>query len=462
MSNLFRKVESERKEKNFDRYLSYKLNRNPFPNRPGIILNSPDDRQNGTIYIDSLRSQEFDRFNSILIPNPDNGETKAIAFLMDYASKQGRGIGKTSFLIAERNRINADWGDRQSKSQEILLSVYVSPQPGEQRKFWQICRLIIKSMIEQNLIAHAFCRLRYFYGKLPEAILTKIDQEKIFETLGSWEWINNNWPNDVAKISEYESNNAIKFQLEGEGISSDLINRVINCGISDDLFTKYYYNNISENDWKKIAANLLFENFLKVFKVAGFTKGIILFDELEKVVQYQNVQERRTFCDELRYWLIDGNNANTKSEFYSILFVIHPYLQEILNPYWSASGLERFATLGGTNAENFTIFFKPLTNEQAIPLAIAYMKASRITADPPASDIFPFTEEGLISAHKKNDGIPGKYLTFLYSAIEKAIENNWPEIGTNEIEQVSTIKFKEEDVAIETTKLQETKTKLSD
>jgi hypothetical protein len=384
---------------------------------------------------------------------------------MDYASRQGRGIGKTSFLIYERGQINSDWGDKQSHSQEVIFSVYITPPLSEQKKFWQICRFITKAFIEQDLIGLAMCRLRYFYGGLSEKILSKIETLDVFNSIGDWAWINNQYTNNKAiddneKISEFDSNYKIKNHLLAEGIDVTLVDRLVRFGFSSNDFTKFYFDGFKDTDWKKSGPTILFEDFLKFFKAAGFTKGIILFDELEKVVQYQNVQERRTFCDELRYWFIDGSNSNTKLGFYSALFVIHPYLQEILNPYWSSSGLERFGPLGGSTADDFTIFFRPIEEEDAVPLAAEYLKAFRLeeSNDP----IYPFTRKALITANINNDRVPGKYLNFLHSAIEKAIDENWSKIDIAEIEQVSAIGFKEEDITSDSHKLTETKTNLND
>src|SRR5215213_4387528 len=106
---LFRTVE-KRQQANEDRYIKYGFSRNPFPSRPGVTINGDDARENGSIYTSELREKEADQFKKILIPSHKRPESKTIAFLMDYATRQGRGIGKTAFLNYQKKSVNNDFG----------------------------------------------------------------------------------------------------------------------------------------------------------------------------------------------------------------------------------------------------------------------------------------------------------------------------------------------------------------
>jgi hypothetical protein len=431
---LIRTVQKE--ELTSNRYHKFNYSRNPFPRKPGISINSSDDRENGSIYKPDLRSAETTSFEKIIVPQ-NNAETKNICFLMDYATRVGRGIGKTSFLNYQQKRINKDLGDEITQGSEVLIAVYCSPIPSENyRKFYSFSKLIIHSMIEQKIISMAACRMRVLTGLLDERIFTGVDDTNMVETIGNIEWIRQKYSDlNIGSVSEHSLNQEVKRLLEKKGIKNKLLaDRFSRFGYNPNEFAKLFFSSLTDSDWRKEANSLLFDDLISIFELAEITKGIVLCDEIEKIIIPLNTQDRRSFCEELRYWFLDGDNKNASKSFYNILLVIHPYIQEILNPHWNAAGLERFAALGGQFAEEFTIFFKPIAIEQAIPLAIEYMKHSRLNGE---NDVIePFDDEALEYALQKSYNVPGKFLALLHLAIEKAIDENWDTITKEKIEKI--------------------------
>lgn len=426
----------QKQDSTSSRYDRFNYFRNPFPRKPGISINSSDERENGSIYKPDLRSAETISFEKIIVPQ-NNAETKNICFLMDYATRVGRGIGKTSFLNFQQKRINKDLGDEITQGSEVLLAVYCSPIPSESyRKFYSFSKLIINSMIEQRIISIAACRMRVLTGLIDERIFADVNDNNLVETIGNIEWIRQKYSElGIGAISEHSLNQEVKRVLEKKGIKNKLlVDRFSRFGYSPSEFAKLFYSSLSDSEWRKEANSLLFDDFISIFEEAQITKGIVLCDEIEKIIIPLNTQDRRSFCEELRYWFIDGDNKNASKSFYNILLVIHPYIQEILNPHWNAAGLERFAALGGQFAEEFTIFFKPIANEQAIPLAIEYMKHSRHNGDTDA--IEPFDNEALEYALQKSYNVPGKFLALLHLAIEKAVDEEWSNITKDKIEKI--------------------------
>src|SRR5258708_3211419 len=80
-----------------NRYDRFDWFRNPFPDRPYVIVDGEDPRSNGSIYADSVHAGEQRRFEELLIPTRDR-PARTMAILMDTATLKGRGIGKTAFL----------------------------------------------------------------------------------------------------------------------------------------------------------------------------------------------------------------------------------------------------------------------------------------------------------------------------------------------------------------------------
>ena len=442
-NNLFRKIEKS-KVKPTDKYAVFGFNRNPFPRLPGVIMNDPDNRQNGSIYFHELREKEDEQFENILIPTESRVETKTIAFLMDYATRRGRGIGKTAFLNYKKGQIMGDLGASLSNNTEILFAVYVAPIPNDNyRKFFSISKLILSAIVDQEVLSLAMCRLRVFTGLIHDEVLAKVTGS-INETIGDDEWLRKTYQelregegNFKGDIDIHGLNQAVKRQLDNLNIESDLATRLARFGYNSSDINKYFFDKQPEFYWKKKANELLFNDFVKIFESAGFTHGIILFEEVEKVVVPQTTSARREFCEALRYYFVDGDTSyNTQSSFYKILLTIHPYLQELLYPHWNASGLGRFAGLSDETSNDYTVYFNPIDSSAAVPLAITYLKESRLNPSQ-VNDLSPFTEDSLSLALNKALGVPGKYLAFLHSAIERAIDEDWRDIDEEKIKSLA-------------------------
>lgn len=113
---------------------------------------------------------------------------------------------------------------------------------------------------------------------------------------------------------------------------------------------------------------------------------------------------------------------------------IHPNSQELLMPHWQAAGLERFSELGGNTAKDNTVFFRPIENteEMAKKLTLIYMNEAQDERD--KTSIAPFTEDALKAIMLKAQNVPGRFLKYMYNAIEKGIENDWDIIDTPQVE----------------------------
>ena len=216
---------------------------------------------------------------------------------------------------------------------------------------------------------------------------------------------------------------------------------LIKFGASPLDFQRYYLNSISDTEWRRDEGKLLFDDLVKVLNVAGFTKGFILCDGLERMIQSQSAMERRDFAESLRYFFVDGLCENSRISFYSLLLTIHPYSQELLNPHWNAAGLDRFAPLSGGMEGDYTVYIHPLNQESAIPLAKVYLDAARISEDKKQS-IEPFTQKGLNEALTITSRVPGKFLNLLHMAIEKAISEAWNMIDVEQIRLVNEARVK--------------------
>ena len=394
---------------------------NPFPVNPSVVPYSDDIRVNGSIFLESIRQEEIKAFHEHIVNSPNQ-----IGLMMDYAAYKGRGIGKTAFLNYMKKSINKDLGDEISDGKSVIYAVYVAPSADNRnRTLSQVAHSIFTSMHKEGLFLTVFCRLRALSGLLDDVIDETITENNYEETIANDAWLCDKGI-DVSAVNSFVSKELVKAGLVDEDVSlfSGTYSR----------FTEALSINPSEFFWKREGLFFLFEKVEKLLKAAMFTNCIILLDEAEKMIQYQNFNERRAFCENLRTYFIDGNNSNAIDGFFKILLTIHPNSQELLMPHWAAAGLDRFCSLGGNTSSENTIFFKPMSNEPNMIRALAeiYLKASRINKTD--SSISPFTQEAIDYAMEKSAFIPGRFLKYLYILIEKSIKNNWTEIDKKQVE----------------------------
>jgi hypothetical protein len=446
-NKLFRKPKKIDEVENKYQFLGF--TQNPFPSEPAVKPYSPDSRVNGSIFLDKIREGEIKDFKDHIVNAPNK-----IGLLMDYAAYKGRGIGKTAFLNHMKKSINSDLGDNMSNGDSVLYAVYVSPSADKKsRTLNDVAHSIFTSMHSEGLFLTVFCRLRAMSGLLDDVIDDSINDSNYEDTIANDDWLKEHGV-DIPNLNKYVLNELVKAGLADD--NSHLF------GGNYQSFMALLDDNKNDFFWKKDGLTFFFDKIEKLLKAALFTNCIILLDEAEKMIQYQNFNERRAFCDNLRYYFIDGNCSNAIDGFFKIVLTIHPNSQELLMPHWGASGLDRFCSLGGETSSDNSIFFKPMSNDALInELTEIYLKASRINKDD--ASIKPFTEDAISYAMEKSDRIPGKFLRLLYLMIEKAVQNNWNTIDKNKVDlawKESNKNYSTQATAIDEAPLAETKTEL--
>lgn len=413
------------------KYEKFGFTQNPFPPKPGVMIDSPDKRENGTIYLAELRKDEEGKFEQLMVPYPERAQVKPIAFLMDYATRRGRGIGKTAFLQQQCRRVNNDHGDELSGSSQVLFAVYLLPAPdGRTSKFWQFIKLLMHSLVSQDILAQAMWRMRAFSSCIPSDVLDEVGENPA-DTIG-----NDQWLKEKGVDVHWDLRSYLKTNLDSLGFTEEQRNDLINYGHIPSVFEEKSLKGKSDFFWKKEPGLEYFDCIVRLLRRAGFTKGLVFVDEVEKIVTPQNTQERKSFVESLRYYFIDGQTESAKYSFFNILLTIHPYVQELLNPHWETAGLNRFASLSGDQSEHYTIYFEPLKEEFAAPLALEYLKASRIR-EGDNENLSPFTKDSIDEALLISGRVPGIFLTILSNSVEYAVQNDLSVINNYHVSKVA-------------------------
>ncbi len=427
--NSFFRVAQTTPTDTIDRYKILKLRDNPFPSKTGVRVHSNDVRSNGTIYEPSVRNAEQHEFDNIFLPGPNNPHAKKCAFVMDYATSSGRGIGKTAFLNYQARRIANDWGQTVTGGESLIFAARIQPE-AETRKYWEFSKLLAKALIEEQVIAKALWRIRYFHPDITDAIRAKVDVPE--HSIGCDKWLREQ---GVEPMYFAES---VAEELKCIGIPYEIAKKLAYFG-NDMRFEEMFMEKESDVFWRKQGDKFVFDWLVKLFRHAGITNGLLLVDEVEKIVYYQNKSERRSFVESIRYCFFDGDHENTKHDFYRLLLTIHPYIQELLLPHWESSGLDRFAALSRELSKNYTIYFNPIEKEMAVAMAKKYIEQFQLNAEQSEDPLHPFSERAIIEATLATKGVPGKLLTFLHEAVEQAVQRQMSQISQEFVHELATL-----------------------
>lgn len=436
MNNLLRRAQNTNPDVS-NNYSFYGFTQNPFPIDPAVKPLSEDKRENGSIFLAEMRKDEIMEFKDNFV-----GKQMKIGFLMDYATYRGRGIGKTAFLNYMRKEINVDLGESISNGNEVLYAIYVSPTSEKKdRTMSLIARNIFVSMCDSDLFLTVFSRLRAFSGIIPNEVLEEVSDDYV-STIANDKWLYDR------KVDVNRLNSAVSKSLQGIGFDIKFDDMSLFTQNSFSKFLEVIKFNTKDYYWQKEGCDYLFSKVVRLLKLADFTHCIILLDEVEKIVTYQSLSERRSFCDSLRNYFIDGTSVNALTGFFKVMLTIHPNSQELLMPHWKAAGLDRFSELGGTTANSNTVFFKPLNQDDSeitLNLTRIYLNNARnIESD----SISPFTKEALMTAMYHADNIPGKFLKSLYVAVQKGIEEKWEVIDVDQINSLWESKKGKEELTV--------------
>lgn len=421
--------ESKRSTPNIkERYKKLGLRDNPFPQDPGLKIGSDDERVNGNIYESSIRDQEQEAFLAKFVPHADRPNVKQLVFIMDHATRRGRGIGKTSFLFHQARNIKEDWGREASGGAYVLGAVIVQPQV-KTRKFWELSRCVTEALVGQDLISRAICRLRYtcLSPDTDDSVLQEM-QAKPEETIGDDTWLRSH------SIEPYNLNQSVQSRLIKAGIPELEAFTLAFQGVESTEYLKAMTER-RDKYWRDCGDEYVYNCLPRLFQEAGLDHVLLLVDNVERIVLYQNASERREFVDTLRFYLVESPSRATESQFYRFLLTIHPYIQELLLPHWNSAGMDRFAPLSRELASVCTIYFGPLQEEQSWLLIRAYLSQYRVVSEIPIDEKRPFEAEAVAEAVVRAMGVPGELLRILHELVEKAADKEWEHIPASLLDE---------------------------
>ena len=143
---------------------------------------------------------------------------------------------------------------------------------------------------------HGPLEVTRFSEVIPDRLIQEVGTNPQ-ETIGNDNWLEKNGVNVLFDLNRY-----MLRQLTSLGITPYVAEALVNHGHNPKRLQTEFLGKISEGTWRRSGDKILFDDLVLLFHAAGFNKGIILVDEMERITQPQNTDERRAFTDSLRYY----------------------------------------------------------------------------------------------------------------------------------------------------------------
>ena len=423
----------------------YGLRENPFPNLTLFRTDTNDPRQNGEIYDEDFRRDEEKRFFNLFV-QPSTGDLPLpIGFLRLAPQAGGRGNGKSAFLNHIMWRINEQEWDNWPRDAEdpnlFALAVHVLPAPREHKSFFQLVRLIFKTMAQRRRRpddvtlfqkVDADLRAAMLYKLLesePEQMqkLADMSKEEMDDRLGdhdrfvsllqdndlTWQQFSDTAMEAVVTESGGQFDNEFLDDLEA---SSWTLQKLWD---DDD---GYAYQ--SDYLWQRRGTGWLIDGLMPVLMAAGYRHFYLLLDEFEKIYFYQTSKKRDEFLDSFRQYFYERPSAAMQRNFISSLLTLHPSVDEYLAANWKRAGLEGIAPLATGPMGGNSIALDASVIPKLDHLVITYLDWYRTESDDKThmGTLYPFARDALHPAMRAAQLFPRGTLWYAHEILRKAAQ----------------------------------------
>jgi hypothetical protein len=385
-------------------YEIYGLRENPFPSG-GAILNpeSQDPRENGSIFSVNARRTEIDEFERKFVGTATSfADRLRCGFLWAEGDRAtGRGMGKTALAVYMKHKINRDYGTSYFDGRTSFFCIYVS--------------------FSEQMPAKM--------GLLYQAALNSLVKERIFE--------------QVASRIDYQA-------LVSSGVSKPFANAVASGTVRRYLEEDILHHSLGERyptkDWRydPDLKDIFLNQATWCFKAAGFLGAILVVDDIENLTDRSTPKKVESFVKDFGTAFFRSGNEAANSRFYTVILTTHRQSADKISQAWTVAGLSAaFPLVPGGHASLLTR--KP-DLDQAVDMAVQYLKAYRVPTFSGSTDYHPFTLEALQTVVSKCDNHPRRFLSrlnrIMVEAVSKGVELITPEF-TNSVpempQEISTL-----------------------
>jgi hypothetical protein len=378
------------KSESNSKYEQYLLRDNPFPETATLEPTSGDPRTSGEIFNGGIFAEEIEELRKRL-------DSKLNVIYITGGGWQ-LGIGKSALVFNV-------W--KSLKKRDDATTVYV--RASARSKPSDFCNQIVTKWHDDGYLWQGFKRLLKSYGDSPGSM---IPRDRVNSFLQTYE----NKPERVQLrvfTFEREDKVAANMQKWAHATDSALIPEV--CGTLFETYLSSPTEFVDRWNALKVKGHDDVDFFNTVLRLLSLTNSLhhyFVIDQFEDAVRgNQGKNQLASFCTEMRRIVVSCAKRGT------VLVTLHPESEDILNQ----RGGEHLIGLAGLD-DRHKLDIKEITPEDAVDLALSYMRYFRLPSARPETRLYPLDDEAVKYIRHTRGGRPREILQALSTAIEVGIE----------------------------------------
>jgi len=407
-------------------YTKFKLKDNPFPVDAILTPQSPDPRNNGTIFVHTIRRDVIESFEKRLIGKGSFDNRYRLGYLWaEGGIEYGRGVGKTALLKYFQRKINSDWGESYFGHRTPVCALYTAPPQVKDKPIEYICLLALRNFQEIGVLDSVVLTLRWrilqrgVAGDI-KAIKKDIDEQKQDNLLLDDNWLTANG------IDLDILNDGIIGELSVKGVEPNFARAVARRDIISYLKAFRRDSQISiphpprDTILISMLKDLFFNQAIRVLEAGGFAGAYLFVDDIENIVDQPSRKYREIFAKELAYIQFRMDYDAGIKRFLTIVLTTHDNAAYKLSEAWNLAGLTASLPMSPDSPNSIKVLPPTLEEMKEIFKAhLAYYRLENVSCDP----LFPFQTEAINLIAEESNFHPRKTLARANRIIEAGRSN---------------------------------------
>jgi hypothetical protein len=374
-------------------YAKFKLTDNPFPVDGILTPQSPDPRNNGTIFANTIRREIMESFETKLIGKGSFDNRYRLGYLwaqggVDY----GRGVGKTALLKYFQTKINADWGESYFGHKTPVCVLYAAPPQVKDKPLEYICLLALRNLQEIGVLDSVVLTIRW---RVIQKGIAQGDIESIKQELSKVDanvLLDDKWlatkDVDIDLLNE-----AVVGELSAKGVDPNFARAVSRRDIVSYLKSFRRDNQITiphpprDTTLISMLKDLFFNQAVRALEAGGFAGTYLFVDDIENIVDQPSRKYREIFAKELAYIQFRMDYDAGIKRFLTIVLTTHDNAAYKLSEAWNLAGLASSLAMAVDSPNSIQITAPTLPEMKEIFKAhLKYYRIPGSKCDP----LFPF------------------------------------------------------------------------
>ena len=404
-------------------YAKFKLSDNPFPVDAILTPQSPDPRNNGTIFASTIRRDIIESFEEKLIGKGSFNNRYRLGYLWaEGGIEYGRGVGKTALLKYFQRKINSDWGASYFGHRSPVCVLYAAPPQVRDKPLEYICLLALRNFQEIEVLDSIVMTLRWRVVQrgVANGDIEAIKQE-ITETQANL-LLDDNWL--TAKDVDLDLlNDGVVGELSAKGVDPNFARAVTRRDITSYLKSFRRDGQITiphpprDTVLISMLKDLFFNQTIRVLEAGGFAGAYLFVDDIENIVDQPSRKYREIFAKELAYIQFRMDYDAGIKRFLTIVLTTHDNAAYKLSEAWNPAGLAISLPMSPDSPNSIKV--TPPTFEEMKDIFkahLAYYRLEGVICDP----LFPFQTEAIRRIVEESNFHPRKTLARANRIIEAA------------------------------------------